>query len=129
MNTEQDAEKFWNEVNSLLRENQTDDPIHEYRFYYDETGEITDRISVVTNRPLPELPEGSYILVSREQYTTSDNMLVKSGILVKKDRSVDVKNGLSKSNSGFKVVKNNAALLLDDDDEYQNTEHYDRTNR
>lgn len=128
MNTEKDTENFWSEVNELLQQNQTDDPVNEYRIYYDESGEITDRISVVINRPLPELPADSYIIVDREQYNHSENMQVKSGILVKKDRSIDVKTGLSKSNTGYKVVKNNAALLLDDDD-YQDTEHYDRTNR
>lgn len=126
MNTEQDAENFWNEVNTLLQQNQTADAIHEYRIYYDDLGEITDRISVVTNRPLPELPENSYITVSREQYMNSDNMIVKSGMLIQKDRSINVENSLRKSDSGFKVVRNNAALLLDDDDDYQDTEHYDR---
>lgn len=127
MTTEQDVKDFWDEVKRLEIANQTPDPVYEYRLYYDANGDITSGIPVIINRPLPELPEGNYIVVTHEEYKSSANKHVVDGKLCKKSIIVDVKLQLAKSDSGYKVVKNNAALLLDTSEEYQDTEFYDRT--
>lgn len=126
MSTEQDAADFWNEVKRLELANQTEDPVYEYRLYYNQHGTITSGVPVITNRPLPELPEGEYLIVTYEDYTHSHDKCVKNGQLQKIKNTIDVVNQLEKSTSGYRVVKNAAALLLNDNDDYQDTEHYDR---
>jgi len=126
MTTDKDVQEFWEEVRRLELANQTPDPVHEYRLYYDDHGEITASIPVIVNRPLPDLPTGPYITVSLDEYRNSANQIVRQGRLEKKRLDVDIQNYLVKSTKGFRVVKNNAALLLNNDEQYQDTEFYDR---
>ena len=84
MSTEQDAADFWNEVKRLELANQTEDPIYEYRLYYDQEGNITAGVPVIINRTLPDLPAGDYVVVSYEDYTQSHNKCIKHGQLQKK---------------------------------------------
>jgi 5-formaminoimidazole-4-carboxamide-1-beta-D-ribofuranosyl 5'-monophosphate synthetase len=85
MNTEQDAENFWNEVNRLLEQNESPDPIYEYRLYHDSDGNITSGYSLIINRPEPaDLPKGSYIVVNREEYENRSDKIIKDGVLEKK---------------------------------------------
>lgn len=85
MNTEQDVQKFWDEVKQLELANQSPDPITEYRLYYNETGDIVHNLSVIINRELPELPEGPYIVVSLEDYKNSANKVIVNRRLEKKN--------------------------------------------
>ena len=85
MNTEQDVKDFWNEVIRLQKQNESADPIIEYRLYYDDSGNITSGYPLITNRPEPsDLPIGSYIIVSKEDYQYSSDKVVKNGLLEKK---------------------------------------------
>ena len=127
MNTEQDVENFWNEVNRLQKLNESPEPVYEYRLYYNESGTIISGYPLIINRPEAQnLPTGPYIVVSKDEYENHSDKIVKNEVLKKRIIVVDVENQLVKSTSGYKVVKNNAALLLDDNDDYRNTEFYDR---
>lgn len=126
MNTEQE---FWEEFKTLQQANESADPVIEYRIYYDQEGRVLLGTPVVLNRELPELPDDDYIVVSKEQYHNLGNEIVKNGELVKPPKNIQISTQLQKSATGFTVVKNNAALLLDDEDEFQDIEHYDRRSR
>ena len=127
MNTEQDVENFWNEVNRLLEQNKSADPIYEYRLYHDSDGNITSGFPLIINRPEPEdLPKGSYVVVNRDEYENHSGKIIKDGTLEKKNIVISVTNQLKKSLSGYKVAKNHAALLLDNDEQYPEIEFYDR---
>jgi len=126
MTTDKDVQDFWEEVRRLELANQSPDPVYEYRLYYNDSGEITAGIPVIVNRPLPDLPQDPYIVVSLDEYRNSANKVVHDGRLEKKRFDIDIQNYLIKSTKGFRVVKNNAALLINNDEQYQDTEFYDR---
>ena len=97
-------------------------PIPEYRFYYDETGRITMCAEI---SPYPE--GDKYIVVEQAVYQDYFNYRVVNGKaqrIVKEEGQI--KSSLVKSDSGFRVVKGNAGLLLEEHEQYQNTEYYDR---
>ena len=126
MTTEKNVLDFWEEVRRLELANQSPDPVYEYRLYYDDRGEITAGIPVIVNKILPNLPKDSYLVVTLEEYRDSANKVVRDGRLEKKRFDIDIQNYLIKSTKGFRVVKNNAALLINNDEQYQDTEFYDR---
>src|SRR6056300_362646 len=126
MTTEKNVLDFWEEVRRLELANQSPDPVYEYRLYYDDRGEINAGIPVIVNKILPNLPKDSYLVVTLEEYRDSANKVVRDGRLEKKRFDIDIQNYLIKSTKGFRVVKNNAALLINNDEQYQDTEFYDR---
>ena len=97
-------------------------PVPEYRFYYDETGRIT------LCAEISPYPEGDkYIVVEEAVYRDYFNYQVVNG---KAQRIVkeagQIKSSLTKSDSGFRVVRGNAGLLLEEHEQYQTVEYYDR---
>jgi len=127
MSTEQDAAKFWTEVEQLEKANQTTEPVFEYRIYYEEDG------TVVSGHPVrlgiedgTELPDGSYIVVSFEEYRNLGSKIVKDGMLYQPPRANHVQALLKKADVGQSVVKNNAALAIDENETYQDVEQYGR---
>ena len=99
------------------------DPI-EYRFHYDNLGNIT--MCSMQNHPASEY----YLVVDQETY----NNYTKYRINVEKkklekvvfDPRISVK--LKKSDSGYTVVKNHAGIIIESDEEYRDIEYYDSTN-
>lgn len=121
-------EDMIDEIASLIEQPQT--PTFEYRLYYDEYGQIyataNDQKSADTH-----LIFGSYIVVDEDIYLNSHNYMVENGKSVwKTDISPLSVTALKKSNAGFSVLKNNAALLLDDDETVNSEiENYDYRTR
>jgi TRAP-type mannitol/chloroaromatic compound transport system permease large subunit len=73
-------------------------------------------------------PEGNYIIITREQYDVGilAGMIVENGTLIKRD-PVSLHIQLKKSSSGYPVVKNHPALILESYEEYTGEiEFYDR---
>ena len=96
-------------------------PVPEYRFYYDETGNITMCAEI---SPYPA--GDKYIVVDQAVYRDYFNYRVVNGKaqrIVKQEGQI--KSSLVKSDSGFRVVKGNAGLLLEEHEQYQNVEYYD----
>ena len=94
----------------------------EYRLYY----------NTETGAPLfmsgDDGPEGNYIIITREQYDTGilGGMIVKNGLLERNDPTA-LHIQLKKSTSGYPVVKNHPALVLESYEEYTGEiEYYDR---
>ena len=96
-------------------------PVPEYRFYYDETGRITMCAEI---SPYPA--GDKYIVVDQAVYRDYFNYRVVNGKaqrIVKQEGQI--KSSLVKSDTGFRVVKGNAGLLLEEHEQYQNVEYYD----
>ena len=96
-------------------------PIPEYRFYYDETGRITMCAEI---SPYPE--GDKYIVVEESVYQDYFNYRVVNGKaqrIIKQEGQII--SSLIKSDSGFRVVKGHAGLLLEENEQYQNVEYYD----
>tara|TARA_R110000822_G_scaffold53073_2_gene136957 strand:+ start:1738 stop:2106 length:369 start_codon:yes stop_codon:yes gene_type:complete len=110
------------ELKRLDAEMNAPKPEKEYRFYYDDDGRIAMCAEIV---PYPD--GDKYIVVDKLVYDNYFDYRVLNG---KPERIVkehgQIKASLVKSDSGFRVVKGNAALLLEENEEYQNTEYYDR---
>lgn len=127
MSTEQDAARFWAEVEQLEKSNQTSEPVFEYRIYYEEDG------TVLSGHPIRldikeeiSLPTGPYIVVSLDDYRNLGSKIVKDGALYQPPRANHVRALLEKTNIGQTVVKNNAALPINENENYQDVEHYGR---
>jgi len=101
----------------------TPDPVIEYRMYYDETGTI---VMCMMQGPFPD--NSSYVIATKEQYELYWKYRVVDGKLELIPDTIDYSAPFVKSNKGFKVVKNNASLLLAEDEEYLNIEYYDTRN-
>lgn len=100
----------------------TPDPVPEYRFYYDETGKIIN-CSAFNHQ------EGdNFIVVSKEQYDNYTKYEIKNRQLVTIPDSNKIISILFKSNTGFRVVKGHAGLLLESTEEYTDIEYYDARN-
>ena len=96
-------------------------PVPEYRFYYDETGHITMCAEI---SPYPE--GDKYIVVEEAVYRDYFNYRVVNGKaqrIIKQEGQI--KSSLVKSDSGFRVVKGKAGLLLEEHEQYQTVEYYD----
>ena len=93
----------------------------EYRLYYDANGSITS-CSMQSHAP------GDYVVVDKDTYDTYYHYKIVKGKAVKIERNVEYKVRLQKSNIGFRVVKNNAGILIEDDEQYDNIEYYEQRN-
>lgn len=94
----------------------------EYRLYYDKDTGAPKFMSG------DDGPEGNYIIITREEYEIGilGGMIVEKGLLVKKN-PVSLYIQLKKSASGYPVVKNHPALVLESYEEYsEEIEFYDR---
>jgi hypothetical protein len=98
-----------------------EEPI-EYRIHYDGAGNIT--MCTMQNHPA----ESNYIVVSKEEYDNYFRYTIVDGKLKKIDRNPGSSVQLTKSNSGYQVVKNHAGLILESGEIYVDTEYYDRIN-
>jgi len=96
------------------------DPI-EYRFHYDNLGNIT--MCSMQNHPVSE----QYLVVDQKTYEnyTQYRINVEKKKLEKVviDPRISVK--LKKSDSGYAVVKYHAGLIIESDEIYENIEYYD----
>lgn len=108
------------EALALIKETPT--PTIEYRIYYDNNGSITE-CSMVNHSE-----KTNYITVDKETY---DNYFRYDKVIDGKLRKIVFDPGyrvqLHPSKSGYKVVKNHAALLIEDYETYDNTEFYNGT--
>lgn len=99
----------------------------EFRWYYDDHGNITGSCVNPADAEMYGFV-GKYIIVDETIY----NDFIKYRVLNDKPALIKSDSGqrrqLEKSNSGFTVVKNNAAILLEPTDTYKNTENYDYKN-
>jgi len=96
----------------------------EYRLYYDGAGFIYKGAKV--DADLIELMP--YVVVDKNTFKDQSAYNVIDGKLVKRT-TVKRKNMLlKKSKSGYKTVKNHAALLLQEDESYPYIEYYEYRN-
>ena len=96
----------------------TPDPVPEYRFYYDETGKITN--CSMLNHP----QSGKYLVVTKEEYDNYTRYEIKNDKLSIIKTPNKILSALIKSNSGFVTVKGHAGLLIEDREVYQDIEYY-----
>jgi hypothetical protein len=96
-----------------------DEPI-EYRLHYNELGDIY----LCTMVQHPESTQ--YVVVDKETYDMYYRYHVVNGVLEKIVQNNGLVSRLIKSNKGYRVVKNNAALLLEENETYPDIEYYDR---
>jgi len=109
------------ELQRLEKEMNGPEPIREYRLYYDYTGKITQLAEI---SPFPE--GDKYIVVDKSVYENYFNYHIVNSKAERIVRDIGhLTSSLVKSNSGFRVVKNHAALLLEHDEEYSTIEYYD----
>ena len=74
-------------------------------------------------------PESTnYVVVNKEQYSLYFRYQVVKGKLTPIVYDSGLRVNLVKSNKGFRVVKDNAALLLNPEEVYNNIEYYDHRN-
>lgn len=107
-------EDMIDEISRLIE--QPSVPNFEYRIYYDEYGQIYATANGQHSADAHSIV-GNYIVVDEDIYLHSHNYIVKNGAAVwKTDISPLTTTALKKSNAGFSVLKNNAALLLDDEE-------------
>jgi hypothetical protein len=100
----------------------TPDEQIEYRLHYNEMGEIY--LCTMVQHP----PETQYVVVDKLTYDMYHKYCVVNGQLEKIIQHNGLITHLVKSNKGYRVVKNNAALLIEDDETYPDIEYYDRKN-
>lgn len=94
----------------------------EYRLYYDDTGNII-------HCSMQQHPDGNnYIAVDKEIYDNYFRYHIKNGKLIPIAIAHNYKVQLIKSDTGYPVVRNHAALLLEPNETYDNIEHYDSRN-
>lgn len=98
----------------------TPDPLIEYRLYYDESGSV---VMCMMQAPFPD--NNSYVVVTKEQYELYWKYKVVKGKLELIPTDVGYRTAFVKSASGFRVVKNHAALLLTANEQHTDIEYYD----
>jgi hypothetical protein len=100
----------------------TPDEQIEYRLHYNESGEIY--LCTMVQHP----DSTQYVVVDKTTYDMYYKYRVVNGLLEKIVQHNGLITYLIKSNKGYRVVKNNAALLIEDDETYPDIEYYDRKN-
>lgn len=97
----------------------------EYRAYYNDRGEIVAVCSEPKDNPMAE----NSIVINAEVYEKSHKFLViDKEIVAKFSEDLGIRPALIKSKTGFKVVKNNPALLVEKEENYTNIEYYEYRN-
>lgn len=99
----------------------------EFRWYYNETGQVYATCSNPADAEMYGFT-GNYIIVDKLIFDNFIKYKIINGnpSLMKDD--LGQRKQLEKSDSGFQVVKNNVALLLEAKDTYKDTEYYDYRN-
>ena len=97
----------------------TEDPPIEYRFHYDDRGEIY----MCTMQQHPD--NTRYIVVTKEQYHLYFKYRIEKEKLVLIEHDSGIKKPFRKSNSGIRTVKNNPALVLERQEHYKEIEFYE----
>ena len=100
-------------------------PHEEFRAYYREDGWV----EFLTGSGFPDV--GHYIRITKDEYINNPtwaNLKVVNGHLVKVDIRPRFRVQLHKSNTGFRVVKGHASLLLDPEETYDTVEYYAKRN-
>ncbi len=95
----------------------------EYRLYYNPDGTIIG----IWNEEYPN--SGTYIILDELSTFNNSNthlLRVQNKKLIVLDPCAPEKARLQKATSGFRVVKGNAALILEHNETYSNIEYYDR---
>jgi hypothetical protein len=109
------------EAIGLIRE--IPQPKIEYRIHYDSKGFI------VSCTMIDHPDDSNYIVVDQETY---DNYFRYDRVINGKLRKIIHDPGyrvqLHPSTSGYKVIKNHAALLLEENEQYNDTEFYNGSN-
>ena len=99
--------------------------IREYRFYYDENGNITQLSDSNWNHP----DSGNYVVVDEQTYKEWGKYRIRKGRAELKLTDPTSELQLEKSSSGYRVVKNNPAIILETHENIESTEYYDYRNR
>jgi hypothetical protein len=104
---------------------------HEYRIYYEESGNITAAANSVKDAEAYGFT-GNYILVDEDTYRS---VYLEPGKYVIRNNKVSIRLDslkqtpqLEKSQSGFTTVKNAPGILLEEGETYKDVEHYDYKN-
>lgn len=118
---------LWSEVIRLVEEYEASRPStsNESRLYYREDGTIIGLWK--TDYPNSE---NFIILDDTDLFYKANSLLlrVQNGKLVLLDPLKPAKTRLKKSKTGFRVVKGNAALILEQGEEFFEIEYYDQAN-
>ena len=126
MNDESQIDKSWQELIKAFEIGLIEpitELIREYRLYY-EDGNIIQTSDSNWNHP----DSGKYVVVDEETYRNWLNYRIRKGQAELKPTDPTTELQLRKSDSGFCVVKNNPAILLEPGETIENTEYYDRRN-
>lgn len=97
----------------------TPSPVIEFRIYYNDDGNIT----MCTTSDHPESLQ--YIVVNQDQFNNYYKYKVVDNKLVEIKKAIAVASPLVKSDRGFRVVKNHAALLLEESESFNPVEYYE----
>ena len=95
------------------------EPKIEYRFYYDDAGNIT------TCSQVNHQEYGNYLVVTEHEYKEYFQYCVVKGKLKKIDIGGGHRVQLKRSSQGYRVVNNHAGIILASNEEYHNMEYYD----
>jgi hypothetical protein len=118
MNPEE--QKFWDEFNTLLNDNKPKEL--EYRLHYNNIGEII-------SCSMQDHPDtNQYVVVTKDEYDRYFEYRVFNSRIKKIEGDSRYSVKLQKSTQGYSVVKNNAGLLIEPTEEYQDIEYYARRN-
>jgi len=98
----------------------TEDEPLEYRLHYNESGDIF----MCTMQQHPD--NKNYVVVDKPTYDSYYKYRVVNQLLELINHDNGVKVQLVKSTTGYRVVKNNVALLLEKDETYSDIGHYDK---
>lgn len=128
MNEESQIDPAWQELinafdNGLI--NPIKELIREYRFYYNEHGDIIQVSDSNWNHP----ESGNYVVVDEYMYNHWGDYRVRRGHAELKPTNPASELQLKKSNTGFLVIKNNPAIILEVGEAAEKTEYYDYRNR
>ncbi len=125
---QQEIDPSWQELMNAFANGLIEEPkkiIFEYRFYYDENGNITQVSSNNWNHP----ETGNYVVVDQAMHDDWMKYYVKNGRAEIRPTEPTSQVQLTKSDTGYEVVENNPALLLEPNEKLPNTEYYDSRNR
>jgi len=109
---QEEIDAYWAEVRAVVS------PKIEYRLHYNEDGDIT-MCSMVDH---PESTQ--FVVVDKTVYDDYFRYRIVKGQLVKIDHDAGYRVKLEKSSTGFCVVKDHAALLVEPNETYNHIEYY-----
>ena len=94
----------------------------EYRLHYDSDGNIT----MCSMQAHPE--NTNYVVVDKQTYDSYYHYTIVDSKPKLIDRMPKYRVQLTKSDSGYQVVKNHASIVLEPGEIYADTEYYDQIN-